>query len=145
MIQRDGDGRHYSVGVRLRRLAENLLVEQHRARRPPRGAAPSGRRSGRGCNITAFSGSEVLYLDRVETIAPLRFLPTPAHACRRTAPPAASSSSPDEPGPTAPPARPCAARALHQQNADHAGALDEEIETVKRQGYALDDEEFLPG
>ncbi|TVT68048.1 MAG: IclR family transcriptional regulator, partial [Denitromonas halophila] len=24
-------------------------------------------------------------------------------------------------------------------------ALDEEIDTVKRQGYALDDEEFLPG
>ncbi|MGA0584425.1 MAG: helix-turn-helix domain-containing protein, partial [Castellaniella sp.] len=26
MIQRDGDGRHYSTGVRLRRIAENLLL-----------------------------------------------------------------------------------------------------------------------
>jgi DNA-binding IclR family transcriptional regulator len=28
---------------------------------------------GESCNITALSGSEVLYLDRVETPAPLRF------------------------------------------------------------------------
>ncbi|WP_233170613.1 helix-turn-helix domain-containing protein, partial [Aquitalea sp. ASV15] len=26
MLQRDGDGRHYSTGLRLRRLAENLLL-----------------------------------------------------------------------------------------------------------------------
>ena len=42
-----GDGRHYGTGVRLRRLAENLLLNDTRARRAPRGAAPPGRRGRR--------------------------------------------------------------------------------------------------
>jgi hypothetical protein len=38
ILQRDGDGRHYSTGLRLRRLAETLLLN-NRSWRPPYGVA----------------------------------------------------------------------------------------------------------
>ncbi|WP_337133630.1 IclR family transcriptional regulator, partial [Staphylococcus aureus] len=73
MLQRDGDNRQYGTGVRLRRLAENLLLNN-----TVQGARHAVLRRlveevGESCNITALSGNEVLYLDRVETTAPLRF------------------------------------------------------------------------
>ncbi|WP_159694068.1 IclR family transcriptional regulator, partial [Cognatazoarcus halotolerans] len=73
MLQRDADGRHYSTGVRLRRMAENLLLNNtvHGARHAV--LRQLVEEVGESCNITALSGSEVLYLDRVETPAPLRF------------------------------------------------------------------------
>jgi hypothetical protein len=73
MLQRESDGRHYSTGLRLRRLAENLLLNNtvHGARHAVLRTLVE--EVGESCNITALSGSEVLYLDRVETVAPLRF------------------------------------------------------------------------
>ena len=73
ILQRDGDGRHYSTGLRLRRLAETLLLNNtvHGARHMVLRRLVD--EVGESCNITALSGSEVLYLDRVETPAPLRF------------------------------------------------------------------------
>ena len=73
MLLRESDGRHYGTGPRLRRLAENLLLHD-----TLHGARHAVLRSlvqevGESCNITALSGSEVVYLDRVETAAPLRF------------------------------------------------------------------------
>ena len=73
LLQREGDGRHYSTGVRLRRLAENLLLNnsfhgaQHAVLRR------LVEEVGESCNLTALAGDEVVYLDRVETAAPLRF------------------------------------------------------------------------
>ena len=73
LLQRQDDGRHYSTGLRLRRLAENLLLNnsfhgaQHAVLRQ------LVEEIGESCNLTALSGSEVVYLDRVETPAPLRF------------------------------------------------------------------------
>lgn len=73
ILQRDGNGRHYSTGQRLIRLAETLLLNS-----TTQGARHAVLRQlveeiGESCNLTAFSGGEVLYLDRVETAAPLRF------------------------------------------------------------------------
>ena len=73
LLQREGDGRHYGTGARLRRLAENLLLNDSH-----HGARHAVLRHlvdeiGESCNITALSGGEVVYLDRVETAAPLRF------------------------------------------------------------------------
>src|SRR6202008_4792112 len=67
------DGRQYATGVRLRRLAENLLLhDSHHGARHAVLRHLVGE-IGESCNITALSGSEVVYLDRVETAAPLRF------------------------------------------------------------------------
>ena len=73
LMQRESGGRHYGTGVRLRRLAENLLLNDshHGARHAV--LRHLVEEVGESCNITALSGSEVIYLDRVETAAPLRF------------------------------------------------------------------------
>ncbi len=146
IVQREVDSRHFSSGERMRRLSENVLINS-----TTRGARHEVLRRlvdevGESCNITALSGSEVLYLDRVETPAPLRFY---LHS---------GSKVPSH----------CSASGklfLSQMNAAQRNrllahvpleaftpktltrfeALDLELENIKRQGFSLDDEEFLPG
>ena len=146
LLQREDDGRHYSTGQRLRQLAENLLLNNsfHGAQRAV--LRHLVEEIGESCNLTALSGSEVLYLDRVETAAPLRFY---LHSGSRV--PAHCSAS--------------GKLFLAQMNAAQRqrllanvpleaytpktlvtlDALEGEIARVKRDGYALDNEEFLPG
>uniref|UniRef100_UPI000E2FB4FC IclR family transcriptional regulator n=1 Tax=Cupriavidus taiwanensis TaxID=164546 RepID=UPI000E2FB4FC len=146
LIQRNGDGRQYGTGLRLRRLAENLLLNStsHGARHMVLRRLVE--EVGESCNLTAFSGGEVLYLDRVETAAPLRFYlhpgsRVPAH-CSATGKLFLAQLAPAQ-----------RQRLLanvelerYTQNTltDHA-QLESELERVKRDGYAMDDEEFLPG
>src|SRR5664279_3338504 len=56
LLQREGDGRHYSTGVRLRRLAENLLMNDshHGARHAV--LRHLVEEIGESCNITTLSG-----------------------------------------------------------------------------------------
>lgn len=146
ILQRDGSGRHYSTGQRLVQLAESLLLNS-----TTRGARHAILRKlvdevGESCNLTAFSGSEVLYLDRVETAAPLRFYlhpgsRVPAH-CSATGKLFLSQM---------PPAQrkrllmAVPLEAFTPNTLTSIDALEAEIETVKQQGYAFDNEEFLPG
>ncbi len=146
ILQRDGNGRHYSTGQRLMRLAENLLLNS-----TSHGARHAVLRQlvdevGESCNITAFSGSEVLYLDRVETAAPLRFYlhpgsRVPAH-CSATGKLFLSQMTPSQRR------RLLANVSLEKFTANtktDVDALEQEIEQVREQGYAFDNEEFLPG
>ncbi len=73
LLIRQADGRHYGTGSRLRRLAENLLLNatQHGARHAV--LRNLVEELGESCNVTALSGNEIVYLDRVETTEPLRF------------------------------------------------------------------------
>ncbi len=73
LLRRESDGRRYGTGVRLRQLAENLLLNDtlHGARHAV--LRQLVEEVGESCNLTALSGSDVIYLDRVETAAPLRF------------------------------------------------------------------------
>lgn len=146
MLQRDGDGRHYSTGMRLRRMAENLLLNNtvHGARHAILRRLVD--EVGESCNITALSGGEVLYLDRVETLAPLRFYlhpgsRVPAH-CSASGKLFLAQMTPSQ-----------RRRLLEnvplekytERTIIDAAALEREIERVKHDGYALDNEEFLPG
>jgi IclR family transcriptional regulator, acetate operon repressor len=146
LLQREGDGRHYSTGVRLRRLAENLMLNStyHGARHAVLRHVVE--ELGESCNITALLGNEVVYLDRVETAAPLRFYlhpgsRVPAH-CSANGKLLLSQMTP----------------AQRQRLLGHAplesytprtltklDALEREIKRVARDGYAFDNEEFLPG
>jgi len=146
MLQRDGDGRHYSTGLRLRRLAENLLLNNtvHGARHGVLRQLVD--EVGESCNITALSGSEVLYLDRVETPAPLRFYlhpgsRVPAH-CSASGKLFLAQMSPSQ-------RRRLLEHVQLTRYTEHTltdmAALEGELERVKRDGYACDDEEFLPG
>ena len=73
LLIRQNDRRLYGTGPRLRAFAETLLMNatQHGARHDVLRALVE--ELGETCNITALAGSEVLYLDRVETPEPLRF------------------------------------------------------------------------
>ena len=146
MLQREGDGRHYSNAARLRRLAENLLLNDtlHGARHTV--LRQLVEEVGESCNITALSGSEVLYLDRVETAAPLRFYlhpgsRVPVH-CSASGKLFLAQMTPSqrrrllEPAPLA---------AYTANTLTDPKRLASEIERVRRDGYALDNEEFLPG
>lgn len=146
ILQRDRKDRYYATGARLRRLAENLLVNStsHGARHLVlRRLVDEVGESG---NITAFSSGEVLYLDRVETSAPLRFFLRPGSRV-----PAHCSAS----GKLFLAEMPAAQRRrllahvplerFTENTLTDIATLERELETAKVDGYALDNEEFLPG
>jgi IclR family transcriptional regulator, acetate operon repressor len=146
ILQRDHGGRFFSSGARLRRLAENLLLNS-----TVHGATHLVLRRlvdevGESCNITAFSGSEVLYLDRVETSSPLRFYlhpgsRVPAH-CSASGKLFLSQMN------TSQRSRLLTHAPLErftEKTLTDPQALVTELDQAKRNGYALDNEEFLPG
>jgi IclR family acetate operon transcriptional repressor len=146
LLERSGDSRQYGTGVRLRKLAENLLLNDtfHGARHGVLRALVN--EIGESCNLTALSGSEVMYLDRVETPAPLRFY---LHSGSRVPVHCSASGKLFLAGMT--PAQRqrllghAPLEAFTPKTLTHPDALEEEIKQVKRQGFALDNEEFLPG
>ena len=146
LLQRESDGRHYSTGTRLRRLAENLLMNDshHGARHAV--LRHLVEQIGESCNITTLSGSEVVYLDRVETAAPLRFYlhpgsRVPVH-CSASGKVFLAQMTPSQRN------RLLAHAPLERftPNTLTDGArLERELKRVRRDGFAMDDEEFLPG
>lgn len=146
ILQRDPNGRQYATGARLRALAENLLVNNtlHGARHLVLRRLVE--EVGESCNITAFSGSDVLYLDRVETSAPLRFYlrpgsRVPAH-CSASGKIFLSQLAPAQ-------RRRLLAHSALERFTDNTltdpKRLERELTAAKKNGYALDNEEFLPG
>jgi len=146
LLQREGDGRHYSTGVRLRRLAETLLLNNtfHGARHRVLRALVD--EIGESCNITALAGGEVVYLDRVETAAPLRFYLHPGSRV----PVHVSASGKIFLSQMAPAQRTrLLAEVPLERCTDHSltdpKALEAELKAVRKAGHATDREEFLPG
>ncbi|WPH12631.1 IclR family transcriptional regulator [Variovorax paradoxus] len=146
LLQREGDGRHYGIGTRLRRLAENLLLNDslHGARHTV--LRQLVEEIGESCNLTALSGSEVVYLDRVETAAPLRFylhsgsrVPVHCSASGKIFLAQMSAAQRRRLLSNAP-LEPYTARTLTDPD-----ALEKEVQRVRKDGYAIDNEEFLPG
>jgi IclR family acetate operon transcriptional repressor len=146
VLQRQGDSRHYSTGSRLRRLAEKLLLNStlHGARHIILQQLVT--EVGESCNITAFSGGDVIYLDRVETAAPLRFYlhpgsRVPAHCSSSGKLFLAQCSEVQRRRLLGHVALP---RYTPNTKTDPA-QLEVELEKVTADGYAIDDEEYLPG
>lgn len=146
MLMRDTDGRHYCVGGRLRRLAEDLLFNDTRYGARHAVLRSLGNELGESCNLTALSGNDVLYLDRVETDAPLRFYLRPGSRV-----PVHCSASGKVLIAQMPPAQ--RRRLLENVPFDaytkntiqSMEQFEDELEKVREQGYAFDNEEFLPG
>ncbi len=150
LVQRESNGRqvshHYSTGPRLRRFAHTLLANSsfHGARHRVLRALVD--EVGESCNITALAGGEVVYLDRVETAAPLRFYlhpgsQVPVH-CSASGKVFLSQMLPAQRNRLlqAAPLERCTPATLTD-----TAALQHELHDVQQQGYALDREEFLPG
>lgn len=146
LLIRQDDGRHYGVGVRLRRMAENLLINDiyHGARHAVLQSLV--KELGESCNVTAVSGSEVVYLDRVETAEPLRVTLQPGSRV----PVHASASGKMILSQFTPAQR---RRLLSgaeltrytPKTLSSLELLEADLDQVKQRGYAIDDEEFLPG
>jgi len=146
LLVRQNDGRLYGTGVRLRQLAEHILINatQHGARHAILRHLVD--RIGESCNVTALSGNEVVYLDRVETSEPLRFY---LHAGSRV--PVHASAS----GKMILSQLPATQRRKllgHAPLSSHTSStitdleeLEAELDLIHDRGYAVDDEEYLPG
>ena len=145
-LQREPDGRRYALSTRLLRLGEATLSAS--AQQGVRHAVLRQLVTdvGESCNLTALSGTEVVYLDRVESAFPLRLELRPG-----TRVPLHCSAS----GKLF-----LAHRHTRERNALLDGltlsrhtattlttrdALDTELDAIRRQGYALDAEEFVDG
>lgn len=146
LLVRQSDGRHYGTGARLRRLAEDLLLNatQYGARHAVLSALVD--EIGEACNLTTLSGNEVVYLDRAETPEPLRFYlhpgsRVPAH-CSASGKMLLSQFSPSQ-------RHKLLGHAPLQQHTPKTivdlDRLEQDLKQVRRDGYAIDDEEFLPG
>jgi IclR family acetate operon transcriptional repressor len=146
LLRREGDSRLYGIGTRLRRLAENLLLNDshHGARHAV--LRHLVEEIGESCNLTALSGSEVVYLDRVETAAPLRFYlhpgsRVPVH-CSASGKIFLAQMTPAQ-------RRRLLANvpleAYTPKTLTELEQIEREVQRVRKDGFALDDEEFLPG
>lgn len=146
LLIRQADGRQYGTGARLRRFAESLLLNstQHGARHAI--LATLVAELGESCNVTALSGDEVVYLDRVETTEPLRFYlhpgsRVPAH-CSASGKMILSQMTRQQ-------RHRLLAHAPLQRHTPRTvvelDALEEELDAVRGAGYAVDNEEFLDG
>ena len=146
LLIRQNDRRLYGTGPRLRAFAETLLMNatQHGARHAVLRALVE--ELGETCNITALAGSEVLYLDRVETHEPLRIHLSPGSRV-----PVHCSAS----GKLLLSQLPESTRtnllkhAPLEQYTDttivELDALEAEVLRIGEQGYAIDNEEFIFG
>ena len=146
LLVKEPDGKRYAPGPRLSRLAEDVLLNaQVRASRH----AILQRLVddiGETCNFTMLSGTEVVYLDRVETAWPLRFHLQPGSRV-----PIHCSAS----GKLFLAYMPPAQRDRLLRHLGYKGytpntittriSLEAELARVRAQGYALDNEEFHDG
>ena len=146
LLAREPDGRRYTPAPRLLRLAESTLSAgtQHGVRHAVLRQLVAD--IGESCNLTALSGAEVIYLDRVESAFPLRMELRPG-----TRVPIHCSAS----GKLFLAHLSAARRAaildglpLTRHTATtliDRTALEAELEQILRQGYATDAEEFVDG
>jgi len=145
-LQREPDGRRYALAPRLLRLGEDTLgaSTQHGVRHAVLRQLVT--ELGESCNLTALSGAEVVYLDRVESAFPLRLelrpgARVPLH-CSASGKlflahmPAAQRKALLD---TLPLTR------YTPTTLTARAALEAELAQIVRQGYAVDAEEFVEG
>jgi DNA-binding IclR family transcriptional regulator len=114
LLERSADGRHYGTGVRLRRLAENLLLND----------TAHGARHAVLRNLVAEVGSRVpVHCSASGKVFLSQMAPGQRQRLLGHAP----------------------LEAFTPKTLTDLGALESEVRNVRRQGFALDNEEFLPG
>ena len=146
LVQRTPDGRRYELAPRSSRLAFAILANG------PGGAVRHAileqtvQRLGESCNFTVFTGTEVTYLDRVESHWPLRVTFQPGSKV-----PAHCSASGKLFLALMPPARRdlildnLALERFTENTASDRAALESGLAAIRRGRYALDREEYMLG
>lgn len=146
LLTRHSDGRHYGTGARMRRMAEDVLLNDTRQGARHLILSQLAEDIGESCNLTAVSGNDVIYLDRVETMHPLRVhleagSRVPIHAS------ASGKMITAQYGGT-PRQRLLTGSELSRytpHTVTDPDVLDAELETARDLGYALDRQEYLEG
>ena len=146
LLMRQSDGKHYGTGSRMRRFAEDVLLNDTRHGARHAVLRRLGQAVGESCNITSLSGGEVIYLDRVETTEPLRIhlgpgSRVPAHASA-SGKMIVSQFGPAQRQRILPEG---GLEACTRHTTTDPALLEDELRQVRAQGYALDREEFLDG
>lgn len=145
-LAREPDGRRYALAPRLLRLAEASLGNSSL-----QGVRHSVLRQlvnevGESCNLTALSGAEVVYLDRVESAFPLRM---ELRAGTRVPLHCSASGKLFLAWMTARQRETLLQGLALARYTPHTlserTALDAELETIRREGCAVDAEEFVEG
>jgi DNA-binding IclR family transcriptional regulator len=72
LVQREPASKRYCIGVRLSRLALEVMMRSPQRARRHAILQQLVAEIGETCNFTMLDGNEVLYLDRVETSSPVR-------------------------------------------------------------------------
>lgn len=145
-IRRDIDGRRYTPGRRLRRMAAGVLSgERLRAARFAILTRLAGE-IGETCNIAAPDRDAMLYIDRVETAWPLRIqlqvgTRVPLYCTASGKMFLSTLSDRHLRGYLAASSR----EARTRRSLTAADALIEEMALIRRMGHALDNEEFMEG
>jgi len=145
-LQREPDGRSYSVGPRARQLAVATLSTM-RARTTRLAVMRSlAKDIGETCNVAIPDREAMVYLDRVETEWPLRVqFSVGTHVplyCTASGKMYLSTLSDLRLSSFL---RNVSLEAVAPNTITDPDALKEEVETVRRQGFAVDNEEFLEG
>jgi DNA-binding IclR family transcriptional regulator len=144
LLQRDMDGRTYSPGPRLRRMAGGILSSLRIRTARQAILRRLSREIGETCNISLPDRDAMIYLERVETEWPLRIqLPIGTRVpfyCTASGKMYLASLARNHLK------KYLAATDLDRRTPNtitDQGALMDEIEAVRGQGYALDREEFM--
>lgn len=146
LLQRTLDGRRYELAPRAARLAFSILTNRPGGTIRHEILTRVVAEVGEACNLTVLDGTQVTYLDRVESTWPLRITFQQGSKV-----PAYCSASGKLFLALMPPAkRDLVLRAMplqpHTANTlTTEAALSTELAAIRRDGYALDREEFLAG
>jgi IclR family acetate operon transcriptional repressor len=146
LVRRLPDGRRYELAARATAMAFSILSNNPGTTQRHQILQRIVRDLGESCNLTILQGTEVLYLDRVEATLPLRVAfqkgsRVPIHC-------SASGKMFLAMMPPAKRARLVETLSFerHTKNTlTGRAAFDAELNAVRQQGFALDDEEFLSG
>ena len=146
LVQRTLDGRRYTLGAEAARLALALLANNPASSLRHDVLRRAATELGEACNLTVLKGTEVVYLDRVESTWPLRVTFQPGSRV-----PLHCSASGKlflammKPAKRAHLMKGLTLERFTPNTLVEADAFAREIADIRRQGFALDREEFMPG
>jgi DNA-binding IclR family transcriptional regulator len=146
LVQRTLDGRGYELGLRASRLAFSILANKSGSALRHEILQRVAKEVGETCNLTVLHGTQVTYLDRVESKWPLRITFQPGSNV-----PVYCSASGKLFLALMPPAKrklilqELRLERLTENTLTDGEDLLEELAVIRKNQYALDREEFLTG
>ena len=146
LVQRTPDGRHYELGERASRLAFSILANKSGSRLRHEILQRVVKEVGETCNLTVLHGTQVVYLDRVESMWPLRITfqrgsKVPAY-CSASGKLFLALMSPTK---RAQILQEITLKSFTDNTLIDVERLQQELVLIRRDRYALDREEYLSG